>query len=220
MSLALTRTLHPADFELLERDLPFVDQYFTSASEQHPLRRWEYALALHAIWRWQGQQTKQTQRTVDVGGAGSPFRNMIYGALGRGDLVVVDPAENYDLASYMADLPRLSPVVTCLSVIEHIPSEELDRFLYHLGCLVAPGGILFLTADVCGHDRHALDIQDPHHFSWMRSQIFTPTTLRDLVWGYSLKQLGFDLFGEADWAYHGDHVYDYSFASLCLQKRA
>ena len=40
-------------------------------------------------------------------------------------------------------------LVFCISVLEHV--DDVTEFLYHLGCLVAPGGLLFLTVD-CRED--------------------------------------------------------------------
>jgi Methyltransferase domain len=214
MTIPLTKTLDPADFDQLPQELGIVDAYFSQDAVQHPARRWEYALALDAVCRWRDQQTKYTYHAVDVGGAGSPFWRML-DAVGRA-ATVIDPAENYDLASYMADLPRLSPVVTCLSVLEHV--EDLDRFVYHLGCLVAPGGLLFLTVDFTDLSPNRYP-DDTCHFHWMRQRIFNRYSLNRLVLGPLLAD-HFALVGPADLDWHGAHVFDYSFASLCLQKRS
>ena len=40
--------------------------------------------------------------------------------------------------------------MTCLSVLEHV--DDLDRFLYHLGCLVAPGGRLVAMKGLFPHE--------------------------------------------------------------------
>lgn len=225
MTPPLTKTLDPGDFDLLPKELAIVDEYFTFAREQHPMRRWEYALALHAILRWAGQAGKVSYRAIDVGGGGSPFRRMLQAVRQSRDVIVVDPSENYDLAAYVADFPRLSPVVTCLSVLEHV--EDLDHFLYHLNCLVAPGGLLFLTMD-CREDDADLAQRvgdwcwptDDRHFHWMRTRIFTPRMILTAV-SDTMVYLGFHAFGVTDLpVYHGNHVYDYSFASLALLKRS
>jgi hypothetical protein len=62
----------------------------------------------------------------------------------------------------------------------------------------------------------------------MRQRIFSRDRWRDLAGKHdgieepliSEFDQHFELFGGVDWAYHGDHVYDYSFASLALVKRA
>jgi hypothetical protein len=210
--IPLTKTLDPADRAELTAELAVVDQHFTKDAPQHPLRRWEYALALRAHDQWAA--TAQIGGPIyDVGGSGSPFYRM----LDPYQVRVVDPKELHgeDLARFLQGSPRLGAAVFCLSVIEHV--ADLDRFLYHLACLTAPGGLLFLTmdfGDTTGH--HPLSDPDPFHFHWMRRRIFTRTSWYAL--GLDLPR--FDLFGEADWAYHGAHVYDYTFASLALQKRS
>lgn len=213
--IPLTKALDPQDLVDLRPELITVDEWFTTASPQHPMRRWEYALALRACAQWEESVRKdgpQTRRLVDVGGAGSPFFRMVPSWL----TYVVDPAENCDLATYILSRPVLADVVVCLSVLEHIEYADLDRFLYHLNCLVAPGGLLFLTVDHCGDPEHA-GLPDHHHFHWMRKRIFSASH-----WAYlypALRPYGFELFGGADWTWHGPHVYDYSFASLALLKR-
>lgn len=228
IDLPLSKTLDPADFDQLTEELAIVDRHFTKDREQHPMRRWEYAMALRAISTWWATKRLNVPHAIDVGGAGSPFWRMI----DVDNVYVVDPDATTDLAHYVAGCPRLSPIVTCLSVIEHV--DDLDRFLYHLGCLVAPGGLLFLTMDACNHERHALNVEDPHHFSWMRKRIFyTGQRVDSSALHYNSPEdwLGvlrtfnnrdFTCLGGPeglDQTYHGPQVYDYTFASLALIKR-
>jgi len=206
----LSKTLNPADFDELKPELVVVDRYFTSAREQHPMRRWEYALALRAWEAWGGTPY---HAVVDVGGGGSPFLRMLPGTHAR---VVVDPdeGETGDLAHYLTDTyphPPLADVVFCLSVLEHV--EDLDQFCYHLSCLVAPGGLLFLTFD------YAERQPDTYHFHWMRQRIFTligVSTILSLFGRWELDLLG----GPAQYPWIGPQVMDYTFASLALIKRA
>lgn len=211
MTLPLTKTLDPADFVELAEELQVVDQHITKAAEQHPMRRWEYAMALRAHTEW-AAKANIGGLLYDVGGAGSPF----YWMIDPWQIVVIDPQEQHgqDLATFLHGGPRLGAAVFCLSVLEHV--EDLNRFLYHLSCLVAPGGLLFLTMDYCDQPMLASDI---YHFHWMRRRIFTSYTMGDLVVG-PLLSCGFTHLGEADLTYHGAHVYDYSFCSLALVKRA
>jgi SAM-dependent methyltransferase len=216
--LPLSKTLDPADFAQLSKELAIVDAHFTDEREQHPMRRWEYALALDALWRWRTQSHREAAVIYDVGGAGSPFRWMSDG------VQVVDPdsaggitQHPYELRNFVTQGTELAAAVFCLSVLEHV--DDLDQFLYQLGCLVAPGGLLFLTMDCCGDPGHQIACRrDDHHFHWMRKRIFTLSH-----WEYlslNLKPYGFELFGEADWTFHGPQVYDYTFASLALIKRS
>ena len=216
--IPLTKTLHPNDFAQLEPEMRTVDQFFTAAREQHPMRRWEYAMALRAQATWYDSTPVRPQGPViDVGGAGSPFWRMVNPEVCR----VVDPEEGIDLAEYLRSGARLASEVYCLSVLEHV--DNLDQFLYHLNCLVAPGGLLFLTMDHCGCDTHDADMEVPthveqHHFHWMRKRMFGRSDLREVA--EHLLDLNLSWLGERDLTYLGNHVYDYTFASLALVKRS
>lgn len=206
---SLSRFLHPADYEALAPELRIVDERWDGT--QHEARRWEYALALRAIdTHYPG--TPWAPRVVDVGGAGSPFWRMV------GDLTsnipdVVDPASGGpDLAGYLTKRPHLANAVTCLSVLEHVPDE--GQFLYHLGCLVAPGGVLVLTMDAVGDEA----VQDTYHFHWMRQRIYTPERLAGVL--AQLAPLGLVPESPPNFLYPGPQVYDYSFVSLVCRKRA
>ena len=223
--LALSKTLDPTDFEQLTDELAVVDRYFTSAREQHPLRRWEYALALRAATTWRAQATPHSIGWADVGGAGSPFHRMLTELLDvdptlprSGRIIDPDlPINSCTLAEHLAQGAALRELVFCLSVLEHV--EDLDQFLYHLSCLVAPGGLLFLTLDYC--DALVDDWpEDRYHFHWMRRRIANQYGWRLGGAEVLTQQHSFSLLGDHDWTYHGDHVFNYSFASLALVKRA
>lgn len=206
--LPLSKTLDPADYRLLEPELKVVNQYWDTTQHEH--RRWEYAMALRAISVWQ-QSHHGLIHAVDVGGGGSPLSKMLNSVLGV-SVEVVDPTVNLTLAEHLHSGARLADVVTCVSVLEHV--EDLSGFLYHLSCLVAPGGLLFLTMD-CWNGRG----EDTAHFHWDRKRIFSMKAWRS-VSGNAV-QAGFDYLGDTDWLYHGDQLYgSYSFASLALVKRA
>lgn len=224
MTLPLSKTLDPVDFIELAPELAVVDQHFTSAREQHPMRRWEYAMALRAAATVDFPRTKQI-KFVDVGGAGSPFVHMLQQQGWIGTIVDPDaPIHTYqqfaawrgDLADYLVHRPCLTDAVFCLSVLEHV--EDLDQFLYHLSCLVAPGGLLFLTMDVQEHMG-----PDDKHFHWMRKRIFSPWEIQE-NYIYEDKEdrpfRDFSPLGIVDPRWHGPQVYDYSFASLALVKRS
>ena len=217
--MILSKTLDPVDFALLTPELEIVDRHFTKAREQHPMRRWEYAMALRALGRWTDLHGHHAANILDVGGAGSPFRYM---QLYDGHVSVIDPEEpppnNCALEQFVTAGAELSDAVFCLSVLEHVP--DVEQFLYLLSCLVAPGGLLFLTMDYCGGVCKADSWPpDNYHFHWMRRRIFNVYR-----WGWLRRLLharDFDLLdGEMDGAYHGPQVYDYTFASLAMVKRS
>ena len=214
MSLThLSRTLDPTDYAHLVPELAVVDRHGIEGQHEH--RRWEYALALHAVRRWTERPlTALRDPLYDVGGAGSTFHEML-GEWTDCQVQVIDPVAPASAAldQWLFDGEHGRPmadVVTCLSVIEHV--ADVDRFLYHLSCLVAPGGLLVLTMDYwsrCG--------KDTAHFAHMRERIFCPKSYQALV-----TRLGaHDLlpFGGIDLTYHGAQVYDYTFASLVVEKR-
>lgn len=212
--MILSKTLDPADYAHLDEELRAVDTYEQALRHQHPHRRWEYALALHAISQWAVVSPRLLGPLYDVGGAGSPFYYMLRDWTKTYEpVIVIDPAlvNGYTLEEYLAEgEARLSPIVTCISVLEHV--QDLDRFCYHLSCLLAPGGLLVLTMDYwnrCGPDTAQNREQ--------RARIFCPKTLLALRNQCVLYQL--TPFGGVDPAWHGAHVHDYSFASLVLEKR-
>lgn len=216
LPLALSKYYNPEeDLPELAEELVVVDAHFNAASPQSEHRRWEYALALRAFATW--DRSAARARVVDVGGAGSPFWRMI----GGGNVYVIDPAENVSLAAHLANNAPLADAVFCLSVLEHV--EDLDQFLYHLSCLVAPGGLLFLTMDCCGCRDHEPEA-DPHHFNGMRKRIFTPYALPLVV--DDLLDARFSWLGPRDYEFYAPRLYGgatdpgYSFASLALVKRS
>ena len=217
MTLPLSKTIDPADFEELAPELSLVDRHFTRGREQHPMRRWEYAMAIRALTTWRFESHRTERVIYDVGGAGSPFRHM----LGRNEgFTVVDPEEpapaNYTLEQFVVQGTELGAAVFCLSVLEHV--DDLDRFLFHLSCLVAPGGLLFLTADYCDDFNGYAYPKDAYHFHWMRKRIFNAYSLGQTV-AYPLLSRDFRHLGSCDFTWHGAHVFDYSFVSLALMKR-
>lgn len=227
MSLPLSKYYDPEkDLPELVEELVVVDEHFTKDSPQSEHRRWEYAMALRAFDTW----GRRVDRVVDVGGAGSPFWRMV----STDNVYVIDPLENESLELHLQMNPPLADAVFCLSVLEHV--DDLDQFLYHLSCLVAPGGLLFLTLDCCGcglHQPRALPSHqpeaDPHHFNSMRKRIFTPEGLL-YVWDRLEMTYHFMLLGgpgeKSDFDHYAPRLYGgatdpgYSFASLALVKRA
>lgn len=208
--LALSKTLDPEDYAQLQPELKVVDRHFTKEREQHLHRKWEYSMALRAIDLWQGQSYAEATG-YDIGGAGSPFTHMA--KLQVVDPDAADPAYRDTLEQFACAGAPLANVVTCLSVVEHV--DNLNQFLYHLTCLVAPGGLLFLTLDCCDcPSPHT----DTHHFHWMRKRILNRADWADVQ--YQLCRYQCRRMGDYDPDWHGAQVYNYSFASLAMVKRS
>jgi len=206
--LSLSRTLDPVDYAAFAKELAIVDRY--DNSDHHPHRRWEYALTLHAIGRWSQMRERRVRGPLyDVGGAGSHLAHMLTDWT-ECAVEVIDPRVSRSLDQEVVAGSPLADVVTCISVIEHI--FDVDRFLYHLSCLVAPGGLLVLTMDYwneCGPDLA--------HFHNMRQRIYCPQTYAQLR--AACEPYHLTTFGGLDPTWHGAHVYEYTFASLVLEKR-
>lgn len=202
--LALSKTMENSDLAEWPEEVARVK--LVGVLDQTPEARiWEYAQALRAFDAWGG---KATHEVTDVGGAGSPFWKM----LNVDNAFIVDPKEGVDLATWLSKYPRLVDAVFCLSVLEHV--EHLDQFLYHLTCLVAPGGLLVLTFDCIGHDSG-----DHAHFHWDRKRIFGPALRYGML--RLLRELQMEPFGEYSSLYPADTLYgSYAVASLVLRKRA
>lgn len=210
--IALTKVIDPdVDYHLLAEELKTVDRYFDADRPQHTHRRFEYAMALRAWRRWRNPIDPDLGVVYDIGGAGSPFRYMI--AMQHTKCTVVDPDGGRSLADAVYDHAPLADAVFCLSVLEHIPAADYETFLYHLACLVAPGGLLFLTFDYWSGSEI-----DTAHFHWMRQRIYTKTLWTCLL--YTFETYQFSAFGGLDLHDHPPCVYDYSFASLALIKRS
>lgn len=228
MAIPLTKTLSLADYDDLMPELHTVDRWFTSEQEQNHMRRWEYSLALRAISDWAAHVgVSVLPEVADVGGAGSPFWRMVP----ADNVFVLDPVGGCSLEDFVSHRAGTNSghtfrIVTCLSVLEHV--ADMDQFLYHLSCLVAPGGLLFLTMD-------AWDQLGPDtaHFNWMRKRIFYWDQFRpaeplhaDFYLPNSfalvrdtLRGLRFSEFGGSEHAYQGATVAGgYTFASLAMVK--
>jgi SAM-dependent methyltransferase len=212
MTLPLTKVLDPADLLTLHTPVHLV-RASTALEGQHEMRVWEYAMALHAYGRWWARPeadsalVDQPPLWYDVGGAGSGFAALVRDQTDF-TVEVIDPAAG---TPPIEDAPDVeAAVVTALSVVEHV--EDLRAFLRGCAHHLRPGGLLVLTADFVENS----DGGDTYHFHWMRERIFDAYT-----WGVvasTLMQYGLVHYGDADLTWHGAHVYDYSFVSLCMRK--
>jgi hypothetical protein len=199
----LSRTLDVADYVALRDELHYVTEQNIAQAEA---RRWEYALALHAIGRW-AESYPLRRWAAPVYHIGQPEPqgpSLLYKAT-ECETVVIDPVQLDDI-----DGRPLAPVVTALSVLQSVVNPE--AVLYYCSCLLAPGGLLILTFPFwnrCGADtavghEHRRRIYCPKEYTVLRAQAAT----------YLLTA-----FGGVDTTWHGTQVHDYSLASLVLEKR-
>jgi hypothetical protein len=198
----LSRTLDERDYAQLDEELRYVDQQGVAGA--HPVRRWEYALALHAIGRWQAAGRELSGPVYNVTN-GPTFGAILSGANG------VYPAE---VAPFWIEKARagaqLADCITAFSVLEHL--ADPDDFLYGASCLLARGGLLVLTFAFwmrCGADTAV-----GHE---TRRRIYCPKLLAALR--QQAEALRLAPFGGVDATWHGTQVHDYSIASLVLEKR-
>lgn len=235
-SFPLTKFLHPDDYQELAPELAVVDA--VPLGGQHPHRRWEYAMALRALAAWaeaslplrneSGVEVAMSAsglltmcRALDVGGAGSPLAQILVKA-GLGGVRVIDPSladGPQTLESYLAGGGGAEGVVTCVSVLEHVPKASYVQFVSSLALAVRRGGLLFLTSDAREDDPdepRPIHLTDDRHFNWMRERIYNPRTWRQLVANFHC--MGFRSLGAVDYTWRGPQVYDYSFSCAALVK--
>lgn len=126
----------------------------------HPYRLWEYASLFRLKELGEGKL-----RFADVGGAGAPLAYFLAEKGHPGLAIDLQPFA-VDLCNYVAAVRSLPlqalvgdvgtdfadragqfDLVTCISVIEHVPASGRAAFLGGMGRLLRPGGILYLTFD-------------------------------------------------------------------------
>jgi 2-polyprenyl-3-methyl-5-hydroxy-6-metoxy-1,4-benzoquinol methylase len=232
-----TKSLQQSDYQYIEHErshLSFTYDDLTSRAIRidvgHPARYWEYGNAINALQTWLGPRNIKDVKILDVGaGVGllGPTLAMVFGAT----VLEVDPdplceyakprqavigalaEKNFgNILRYKRDfLSKQEPsdVVFCISTVEHVDNEIL--FWRDLAASVKPGGLLFMTMDVVP------DRNRSYTFDNLRRTNYDVAMIK---WRVEMLQneCNMELFGEADFTYHGNMVYDYSFFSVCMEK--
>lgn len=191
----------PSDWQ--KEVLSEIETLFNSASPQHEARKWEYSQALRATWYWGGGGA-----VLDVGGAGSPFANML--SQEGWKVEVVDPSAG--TATIEDWKGQLVDAVFSISVLEHV--EDQESFLRACIRVLKSNGLLFLTMDAAGEPG-----PDNYMFHWMRQRIYNPKSLLEL--SEFICSLGMEVMGPVDLtpsATPSIPDLGYSFASLAFTK--
>lgn len=207
MSLLLSRTAAPTDFDELVAESHCLEQYDLGTAPFH--RHWEYALALHAIGRWKEATHRAPRWPIYLLGGEEAFSHAAITWTEDVGLLTLSTKDAVEDALAVSGAP-LADIVLCLSVLEHV--VDLDRFLFELSCLVAPAGLLVLT--FAYWNRCGADLADDHA---ERTRIFCPKTYAQTR--TSLAGLQLQTFGGLDPTWHGVSRGDYTTASLVLEKR-
>jgi len=188
--------------------------------QEHRHREWEYCIALQII------KKERIFSVLDVGGENStfPFCCAYLGC----DTTIVDPQNlgmqiqsqnvrlpdkncyvKYIQSDFLEfDIDKVYDMVSCISVLEHVHNDNI--FFEKLLKYVKPRGILYTTFDY--HQSGQKFYEDNQHL-----RTYNISRIKNLI-GIG-REAGFEIYGEcADYTYQGNHVFDYNFASIVLQK--
>lgn len=214
---------------------------------QHPMRRWEYGMALTALETWEAEQPPCAADTngdrncgqrhcltcrrnfIDVGGAGSPFSTLLPK---DAQIMVLDPALPDAQTQRRGDsglltLVDLTVEQYCLQNGPAVDPPYTDAIfcLSVLEHVPEPRTTLRAMCSLLRPggllfltvDYWNSEGPDTAHFHWMRHRIYNEESLKRLL--EDGRTFGLRRFGASDWTYHGPTVYDYSFFAAALVKR-
>lgn len=103
-------------------------------------------------------------------------------------------------------------MVSCISVIEHMPPDVEARCWKKLTDRIKPGGLFFCDVD-CVPDQ-----SKSYVFDELRAHNFTCEEMRDRV--ETLRSLGMENLGELpDYEYNGNMVHDFTFFRIGMRKK-
>jgi 2-polyprenyl-3-methyl-5-hydroxy-6-metoxy-1,4-benzoquinol methylase len=207
---------HPEHYDELTDELALIDEVQAKINGvlHHTHRRWEYALGLSLVHRY------ECKTVLDVGSGGSPFPAILASA--GYDVTAVDPAQEIGMQTGYANTLGVSipfsqqdfitgwlkdgvalDAITAISVLEHV--EDDTAFLLKM-CDLKPN-LIYLTVDF--HPSGKAFVH-PHHL-----RTYNTDRLKELA--ASAKELGYKLIGVPDWEYTKPYVYEYTFASFVLR---
>ena len=218
--MSYCKTLEPADYLAIHemqhaKNVKNVVGTFGGRAE-HEHRAWEYGMVLRAL------RDHDCKRILDVGGGGSVFAPAAAWPDVGMDVTEVDP-EGYgpwvaeqsrkigrpityvqqDFLTY--DGSKDFDAVTCISVLEHIGDDF--AFYRKLASHVRVGGLVAITVDFW---------HDGERKSGDHLRTYNEERLAELLAAVP----GLESIGSLDYAYCGQHVYGYNFASLIAKRVA
>lgn len=239
MSLPYTRAYHPEDYmhaslaphaaivrqwetELQRRNLPY--------RKDHEARVWEYANVVRQLTEL---AVPRGSTILDVGfGANffTPWLRQVAGmavtandSMAYGDCTpwLIDqclafgieiPLNTAPLESLAGLADASVDVVSCISVIEHIPMGEPTELAWGAMLRVLkPGGYLFLTSDYF-KDREAWEASKFRAIQHVPYDADYVANLPAMLGG------AVEFVGPIDLHYRGDWVWNYSFVNVCLRR--
>jgi 2-polyprenyl-3-methyl-5-hydroxy-6-metoxy-1,4-benzoquinol methylase len=213
-----SKSLTQADFDTFSEHAliePFLKKIHPNYRYEHPMRKWEYGLALKFLLEV-GSKT-----VLDVGGGGSALAPILHHYGMKVTQVDPDPSGIETVAKQNeilgSDIEFINEdflkynrrtkydAVICMSTIEHIETKEDEKNFMTKLC--KPGNFLFLTTDF---SKTGKTFSGDHYRTYNKVSM---AKLANLA-----KKFGFKYYGGVDWEYGEPMVYDYTFASLALYK--
>lgn len=220
-----------------------VDIFPEALQGQHPIRRWEYAMAIHTIADWHARRAAAlvTGRDdagnpesadlgeplviADVGGAGSNFWMVLRNATAKPVVLIDERYQGMATGAFHPDV-WVAPCTVedyagshahgqfdVVTTISVIEHVKEVRKFLRAIAMLLKPGGLLFLTT----DYWEAEGPDTAHFHWMRERIYNADRMRKLL--ADCRELGFRSFGEADWSWNGPQVHDYSMCSAALVRK-
>lgn len=172
---------------------------------EHKHRSWEYGMAIRFL------RDYDVARVLNVGGGNSPLSSFLADSgkfvaeIDPGSPDIVRKNVSYIIDSFPTSLfsTEKFDAVLCTSVIEHIP----DDISFFLGLLKISSKLVFITTDFS---------ESGEAFSRSHLRTYNVNSIENLI--TIANKNDFEVVGRYDYTYDGNHVYDYTFASLALRR--
>lgn len=233
--MIFTKTVEEKDYTLIKDEVEVLERTFNQLSGlgvkldawnvSHAHRKWEWGMAIKALTIWYLEYNEENISIVDVGSGDGLLAPAISCGLSMSVTEIEPREECYTNRVHCNSIltNNLKPeikwiqksdgskydVVFSISVMEHVVADHV--FLKDLADMVKPSGLLFITTDVMP------TMPGKYHFDNLREHNYVMFDILNKV--RYLESVGFESFGESDFAYKGNQVFDYSFCSLAMVKK-